>query len=212
MFGLTIQVCAPQHEQERTGDHIVGQEKVARSALGAYMASVPSTALAIIIVLAAVLAMELVAWASHKYVMHGFGWGWHRDHHEPHDRLLEKNDRFALVGAALSIALFALGSPMMMGADAWWPGTWLGLGVLLYGVIYTLVHDGLVHQRWFRWVPKRGYAKRLVQAHKLHHATIGKEGGVSFGFVFARDPARLKADLKRQREAGIAVVRDSSAA
>ena len=212
MFGLTIQVCATQHEQERTGDHIVGQEKVARSALGAYMASVPSTALAIIIVLAAVLAMELVAWASHKYVMHGFGWGWHRDHHEPHDRLLEKNDRFALVGAALSIALFALGSPMVMGADAWWPGTWLGLGVLLYGVIYTLVHDGLVHQRWFRWVPKRGYAKRLVQAHKLHHATIGKEGGVSFGFVFARDPARLKADLKRQREAGIAVVRDSSAA
>ena len=47
-------------------------------------------------------------------------------------------------------------------------------------------HDGIVHQRWFRWVPKRGYAKRLVQAHKLHHATIGKEGGVSFGFVFAR--------------------------
>ena len=165
-----------------------------------------------LIVLATVLAMEWVAWASHKYVMHGFGWGWHRDHHEPHDRLLEKNDRFALVGAALSIALFALGSPMVMGADAWWPGTWLGLGVLLYGVIYTLVHDGLVHQRWFRWVPKRGYAKRLVQAHKLHHATIGKEGGVSFGFVFARDPARLKADLKRQREAGIAVVRDSSAA
>ena len=166
----------------------------------------------VLIVLAAALAMEWVAWASHKYVMHGFGWGWHRDHHEPHDRLLEKNDRFALVGAALSIALFALGSPMVMGVDAWWPGTWLGLGVLLYGVIYTLVHDGLVHQRWFRWVPKRGYAKRLVQAHKLHHATIGKEGGVSFGFVFARDPARLKADLKRQREAGIAVVRDSSAA
>ena len=43
--------------------------------------------------------MELVAWASHKYVMHGFGWGWHRDHHEPHDRLLERNDLFALVGA-----------------------------------------------------------------------------------------------------------------
>ena len=36
--------------------------------------------------------------------------------------------------------------------------------------------------------------------------------GVSFGFVFARDPARLKAELKRQREAGIAVVRDSAGA
>jgi beta-carotene 3-hydroxylase len=153
--------------------------------------------------------MEGVAWSSHKYVMHGFGWGWHRDHHEPHEGTLERNDLYALVGAALSIAMFALGSPMIMGGDAWWPATWIGLGVLVYGLIYTLVHDGLVHQRWFRWVPRRGYAKRLVQAHKLHHATIGKEGGVSFGFVFARDPARLKAELKRQREAGLAVVRDA---
>ncbi|MEC9110522.1 MAG: beta-carotene hydroxylase, partial [Pseudomonadota bacterium] len=55
-------------------------------------------------------------------------------------------------------------------------------------------------------------AKRLVQAHKLHHATIGKEGGVSFGFVLARDPAKLKAELRRQREAGIAVVRESAGA
>ncbi|MDJ0642972.1 MAG: beta-carotene hydroxylase, partial [Erythrobacter sp.] len=54
-----------------------------------------------------------------------------------------------------------------------------------------------------------GYAKRLVQAHKLHHATIGKEGGVSFGFVVARDPQVLKAELKEQRDKGIAVVRDS---
>jgi beta-carotene 3-hydroxylase len=163
-----------------------------------------------LIVLATVVAMEGVAWSSHKYIMHRFGWGWHRDHHEPHDGFLETNDRFALVGAALSIAMFALGSPMIMGEGAWWPGTWIGLGVLLYGVIYTLVHDGLVHQRWFRWVPRRGYAKRLVQAHKLHHATIGKEGGVSFGFVFARDPARLKAELKAQREARKAVVRESA--
>jgi beta-carotene 3-hydroxylase len=163
-----------------------------------------------LIVTATVLAMEGVAWSSHKYVMHGFGWGWHRDHHEPHEGSLERNDLYALVGAAMSISMFALGSPLVMGADAWWPGTWIGLGVLLYGVIYTLVHDGLVHQRWFRWVPRRGYAKRLVQAHKLHHATIGKEGGVSFGFVFARDPARLKAELKKQRESGIAVVRESA--
>jgi len=83
------------------------------------------------------------------------------------------------------------------------------LGVNLYGVIYAIVHDGLVHQRFFKWVPKKGYAKRLVQAHKLHHATIGKEGGVSFGFVIARDPAKLKAELKRQAEAGIAEVRAS---
>ncbi|MCP9222261.1 beta-carotene hydroxylase [Erythrobacter sp. LQ02-29] len=171
-----------------------------------------SVALPVLIVLATILAMEGVAWGSHKYIMHGFGWGWHRDHHEPHDKLMEKNDLYAVVGAALSISMFALGSPLVMGDAAWWPATWIGVGVLGYGIIYTLVHDGLVHQRYFKWVPKSGYAKRLVQAHKLHHATIGKEGGVSFGFVFACEPAKLKAELKRQREAGIAVVRDSAGA
>ena len=165
-----------------------------------------------LIVFATVLAMEWVAWASHKYIMHGFAWSWHRDHHKPHDNLLEKNDLFAIVGAVASISMFAIGSPMVLGSSAWWPGTWIGLGILFYGIIYTLVHDGLVHQRYFQWVPKRGYAKRLVQAHKLHHATVGKEGGVSFGFVLARDPARLKAELRRQREAGIAIIRESAGA
>ncbi|OJW69856.1 MAG: beta-carotene hydroxylase [Sphingomonadales bacterium 63-6] len=165
-----------------------------------------------LIVIATAVAMEGVAWGSHKYIMHGWGWGWHRDHHEPHDNLLEKNDLYAIVGAALSISMFAIGSPWVMGANAWWPGTWIGLGVLVYGIIYTLVHDGLVHQRYFRYVPRSGYLKRLVQAHNLHHATIGKEGGVSFGFVIARNPAALKAELKRQREAGIAVVREAEGA
>ncbi len=160
-------------------------------------------------VLATVLAMEFVAWSSHKYIMHGFGWGWHRDHHERHDRMFEKNDLYAIVGAGMSISMFAIGSPMVRGAAAWEPGTWIGLGILVYGVIYSLIHDGLVHQRYFRWVPKRGYAKRLVQAHKLHHATAGKEGGVSFGFVFARDPAVLKRELAEQRKAGVAVLREA---
>ncbi len=161
------------------------------------------------LIIATVIGMECVAWASHKYIMHGLGWAWHRDHHEPHNNMLEKNDLFGLFGAATSISMFAVGSPAILGASAWAPATWIGLGVLFYGIIYTVVHDGLVHQRYFRWVPRRGYAKRLVQAHKLHHATIGKAGGVSFGFIFARDPAKLKAELKVQRAAGVAVVREA---
>lgn len=164
----------------------------------------------LLIVIATIAAMEFVAWSSHKYIMHGFGWGWHRDHHEPHDKTFEKNDLFGAVGAVMSISMFALGSPLVLGDTAWIPATWIGVGILCYGIIYTLIHDGLVHQRYFRWVPKRGYAKRLVQAHKLHHATIGKEGGVSFGFLFARDPAKLKAELGAQRSAGRAVVRESA--
>ena len=166
-----------------------------------------------LITLSACIAMEVLAWASHRYVMHGFGWAWHRDHHQPHEGFWERNDLFAVVGAAMSIAMFAAGSPLVMrdllGLRAWEPGTWIGLGILLYGAIYTLIHDGLVHQRWFHWVPKRGYAKRLVQAHRLHHATQSKEGGVSFGFVVARSPAALKRELAVQRAAGIAVLREA---
>jgi beta-carotene 3-hydroxylase len=163
----------------------------------------------ILIIIATFLAMEFVAWSSHKYIMHGWGWGWHRDHHEPHTGTMEKNDLYGVVGAVMSISMFAIGSPLVMGAKAWEYGTAVGLGILAYGLVYTFIHDGIVHQRFFKYVPKRGYAKRLVQAHKLHHATVGKEGGVSFGFVFARDPATLKAELKAQREAGVAVVRDA---
>jgi len=157
----------------------------------------------IAVVTAAVIGMELFAWGSHKYIMHGWGWAWHRDHHEPHDNAFEKNDLFAVVFGTIVFVMFLIG--YYVSAALWWTA----FGITLYGVIYTLVHDGLVHQRYFKWVPKKGYAKRLVQAHKIHHATVGKEGGVSFGFVFARDPAVLKAELKEQRDAGVAIVRDS---
>ena len=152
---------------------------------------------------ASVVAMEAFAWWAHKTIMHGWGWAWHRDHHEPHDNALEKNDLYAVTFGAFVIVLFTAGA--LWSPFVWW----VAMGITLYGVIYTLVHDGLVHQRYFRWVPRGGYAKRLVQAHRLHHATAGREGGVSFGFVLARDPAKLKAELKRQREAGEAVVREA---
>jgi hypothetical protein len=67
------------------------------------METAMTTLAATLIVLATVIAMEGLAWSSHKYVMHGFGWGWHRDHHEPHDGFFERNDLYALVGAAISI-------------------------------------------------------------------------------------------------------------
>jgi beta-carotene 3-hydroxylase len=161
---------------------------------------------AIATTLGALIFMEFFAWWAHKYIMHGWGWGWHRDHHEPHNNTFEKNDLYATVFGTINALMYIFGSLYW---DWLW---WAALGVNLYGVVYAIVHDGLVHQRFFKWIPKKGYAKRLVQAHKLHHATIGKEGGVSFGFVIARDPAKLKAELKRQAKDGIAIVRDSSSA
>ena len=64
-----------------------------------------------------------------------------------------------------------------------------------------LIPDTLVHRRLpLRWTPKRGYLKRLVQAHRLHHATRGRDGAVSFGFLYAPPVRKLKARLQGRED------------
>ena len=87
-----------------------------------------------------VVAMEVTAAAVHRHVMHGAGWSWHRSHHEPGPGILERNDLYAVVFAAISLGFFVAG--------ATWPLLWwIGLGMVVYGLLYALVHDGLVHRR-----------------------------------------------------------------
>ncbi|CAN5231494.1 hypothetical protein BH09PSE2_BH09PSE2_17700 [soil metagenome] len=157
-----------------------------------------------LIVLASVAATELFAWAAHRFVMHSpLGWGLHSTHHSESNRMgsgggWEWNDLYAVIFAAPAILLFWIGrDPALKWAF------WAGLGVTIYGVLYALVHDGLVHGRGpFRFTPRGGYAKRLVQAHRLHHATRGRTGSVSFGFLYAPDVRLLKARLKAKGSAG----------
>ena len=151
-----------------------------------------TAALPVLIVALTVVATEVAAALIHRHVMHGFGWGWHRSHHEERHGLLEVNDLYAVAFAALSIVLMIFGHR--------WPALfWVSIGLVVYGVLYTLAHDGLVHQRWpFRHVPRRGYLKRLYQAHKLHHAVEGKAGCVSFGFLYAPPVEHLRAALRRR--------------
>jgi beta-carotene 3-hydroxylase len=146
------------------------------------------------IVLVSIVAMEWIAWATHKYVMHGFGWSWHRSHHESRDHGPEKNDFYAAVFATVAIVLIALGNRGV------WPLTWLGLGMTIYGAFYFIVHDGFVHQRWpFHCVPSRGYLKRLVQAHRLHHAVRARDACISFGFLYAPPIERLREKFRATR-------------
>jgi beta-carotene 3-hydroxylase len=150
----------------------------------------------LLILLATVAAMELVATLVHKYVMHGWGWGWHLSHHSPRSGWFERNDLYALVFAAISLGLFvAGGSP----ASPCW---WVGAGSAAYGLLYALLHHGLVHRRLpIGRRPQSAYLKRLVQAHRLHHAVHGRDGAVSFGFLYAPPVAKLVAELRSRRAA-----------
>ncbi|MEX1011331.1 MAG: hypothetical protein WDZ29_04650 [Balneolaceae bacterium] len=130
--------------------------------------------------LAAFLFMELVAWFTHKYIMHGALWKLHEDHHVPHDHTLEKNDLFALMFAIPSVLLLAFGTmngnSLLISA---------GTGILVYGMAYFFVHDIYVHRRvkWFRNVDN-SYLRSVRIAHKMHHKHRVKEPGESFGFLW----------------------------
>lgn len=142
-------------------------------------------AFALVAFVVAAVAMEGVAWATHKYVMHGPLWVLHEDHHRPRGRGWQKNDLFALFFAAISFLLILFGvlrrAPPLTGA---------GFGVALYGVGYFLFHDIMFHRRIRRWRlrPATPYLRRIYDAHGTHHRNSGRGGGVSFGFLYARRP------------------------
>jgi beta-carotene 3-hydroxylase len=147
-----------------------------------------------------VAAMEAFAYAMHRWVMHGPGWFLHESHHRPRTGAFELNDLYAVIFAIPSIVLLAGGVRW-----GWWPGcAWIGAGIAAYGAIYFGFHDWIVHKRLpHRYVARSRYMKRIVQAHRLHHVVETKEGTVSFGFLVAPSPERLKAELKRRERAGV---------
>ncbi len=146
----------------------------------------------------ALAAMEGVAWATHRYLMHGPLWVWHRSHHEPRLGVFELNDLFALVFAGIAIGLFAAGAVTEIAAL-----TFAAAGVTAYGALYALVHDGLVHRRFPLPIKARsGYLLRLARAHHLHHLTHAKDGAVSFGFLWPSNPERLAERLKTRSSSG----------
>ena len=123
--------------------------------------------------------MEFAAWAAHKYLMHGFLWVVHEDHHQPTGKVFQKNDLFFLIFAIPSWLLIMLGfiyeAYFSVGA---------GFGIAAYGLTYFLIHDVLIHRR-FEWFDKtqNKYFKAIRKAHKIHHKHLGKEDGECFGLL-----------------------------
>jgi beta-carotene 3-hydroxylase len=124
--------------------------------------------------------MEFMAWFTHKFIMHGFLWVLHKDHHhKDHGSWWERNDAFFIFYAIVSILCF-------IGWDRYgfWAGLPIGLGIFAYGLAYFFVHDIFIHQRFkmFRNA-NNWYARGIRRAHKIHHKHLGKDKGECFGML-----------------------------
>jgi beta-carotene 3-hydroxylase len=168
-----------------------------RGSLAAIVATM-SVWMGLLLAFGVVIAMEGVAYAGHRWVMHGPMWWLHKSHHEPREGLFERNDWFAVMGAIPSIFLIFAGT--QLGWGEWL--AWVGLGISIYGLIYFGFHDIIVHRRLETgYVPRWSYMKRIVQAHRLHHVVESREGTVSFGFLYAPPVEKLKAAIKANEKA-----------
>lgn len=139
------------------------------------------TLLWIVVFVATFLMMEGMAWFTHKYVMHGFLWKLHKDHHKKdHKSWWERNDLFFVFYAIVSIGFF-----MLWSYENVWFALPIGFGILAYGIAYFTVHDIFIHQRFkiFRNANNR-YAKGVRRAHKMHHKHLGKDEGECFGMLW----------------------------
>lgn len=134
----------------------------------------------IVITLQVFFAMEGITWLTHKYVMHGFLWYLHEDHHQKGKGFLEKNDAFFLIFAIPSWLCIMLGSMYQN-----YISVSIGAGIAMYGAAYFIVHEVVIHQR-FKWLSRSNnrYVKVIRWAHKMHHKHLDKHDGESFGMLW----------------------------
>ncbi len=125
------------------------------------------------------LFMEFAAWSLHKYVMHGFLWNLHEDHHTPDKtRWWQKNDAFAVFFAVPSFLSILFGSYWL---DSHWAT--FGYAIMAYGVAYFFIHEVVIHRRLRFLKLDHWYFRAVVRAHRDHHASRIKPGGRNFGML-----------------------------
>lgn len=151
-----------------------------------------------IVMLLSWFVMEFMAFATHKYLMHGGMWFFHKDHHQVEPGFFEKNDVFFLIYAVPSWLCIMLG----MMTDHYLP-VWIGYGIALYGFTYFMIHDVYIHRR-FKWLRDidHPYFMAIRKAHKVHHKHLGKEHGECFGMLIVPRKYYIEAKETFKRKYG----------
>lgn len=131
------------------------------------------------------LGMEAVTYLVHRFVMHGFLHHLHVSHHRSAanqyaSKAVERNDAFPALFSLVVMAAFWTG----FNVDGWSWLVSLFIGVSLYGLTYTLVHDGIIHGR-IRWMKRidTQWSRSLGDSHRAHHRTNGEPYGMLFPSV-----------------------------
>ena len=135
--------------------------------------------------------MEFVAWSNHKYIMHGFLWNWHKDHHrkdhkntlpeKTEDKTFEKNDLFFIVYALPAIIIMIIGFSIQ-----YIPFVFISIGITLYGLTYFVIHDIIIHKRLnipFLINANSFFIRAIIRAHTAHHWPKNKNDFSNFGLL-----------------------------
>ncbi|EMR01776.1 sterol desaturase family protein [Cesiribacter andamanensis] len=134
----------------------------------------------VLMAIGAFAGMEAISWCIHKYIMHGPLWKIHRTHHVHGKGFFELNDLFSLFFGSTAIVLLIVGlnreNPYATGA---------GLGISVYGMLYFILHDMIIHRRIKAFgTIKNRYLRGLAAAHRDHHRSRERDGGVAFGLLW----------------------------
>ena len=123
--------------------------------------------------------MEIVAILTHKYIMHGPGWFLHKSHHSNHSENYELNDIYFIIFSLPSIFCIIYG---ILFGD--YIVLSIGIGILMYGLVYVVLHDVYVHGRFGLKVRfSNPYLRKINKSHKKHHSVKTKKGASNFGFI-----------------------------
>jgi beta-carotene 3-hydroxylase len=123
--------------------------------------------------------MEAFSWFIHKYLFHGSLWFIHKTHHRPKHSLLELNDVFSILFAAIALWLMWLGHILL---DYRF---WIGMGISIYGIIYFVFHDWFIHSRFKAFKSNNRYLTGIRRVHKIHHKSTEKKPSHEFGLLIA---------------------------
>jgi beta-carotene 3-hydroxylase len=153
--------------------------------------------LGILVFTSTFFVMEFVAWAAHKYLMHGIMWRFHQDHHQNGPGFFEKNDVFFLIFAIPAWLCIMLG---MMYQN--WPVVFVGAGISFYGICYFFIHDVFIHRRFkFLRNTRHPYFMAIRKAHKVHHKYLDRHHGECFGMLLV--PPKFYREAKKSMRISI---------